>query len=158
MRKLLSIVLLLATPALLHAQTSVRGTVVDRQTGSPIAGATVEVAGTTVSTATDVSGAFTLTSDGQITQVTVAAVGYAATAVPVTDPAVHLYIRLAPSRTELPGVQVVARTPAPSVGILTRHDLERSRSCRVRIPTDGVGVRAITWTPGSSACEGASRM
>jgi iron complex outermembrane receptor protein len=120
------IALLLAAPALLLAQSSIRGSVVDQRSGSPIAGATVEVEGTTVSTLTDVSGDFTLTSSGTISRITVSSVGYAAKTVTVTDPDGRVYIRLTPSSTQLPGVQVVARTPAPSVGILTQHDLERS--------------------------------
>ena len=115
MRIISLIALLLAAPALLLAQSSIRGTVVDQRSGSPIAGATVEVEGTTVSTSTDVSGDFTLTSTGTISRITVSSVGYAAKTVTVTDPAGRVYIRLTPSSTQLPGVQVVARTPAPSV-------------------------------------------
>lgn len=126
MRTFLLALLLVAAPAMLHAQTAVSGTVVDRQSGSPIAGATVQVTGSSVATATDASGGFRLTSDGAIESVTVTSVGYSARTVAVTDPAQRLNIGLTPSSTQLPGVQVVARTPAPSVGILTRHDLERT--------------------------------
>ncbi|HEX6533886.1 MAG TPA: TonB-dependent receptor [Gemmatimonadaceae bacterium] len=126
MRKLFATVLLLLSPALLSAQASIHGTVSDQQTGSPISGATVEVTGAAASTVTDASGSFTIASSGASTRLTVSAVGYAAKGVVVTDPSKHLYIRLAPAHAELPGVQVMARTAAPSVGILTRQDLERS--------------------------------
>jgi iron complex outermembrane receptor protein len=125
-KQLLSAVLALTAPALLYAQTSVRGTVVDQQTGSPVSGATVGITGTAVTTTTDRSGRFTLTSGTPITRITVTAVGYAAKGVAVSNPAEPLRIELTPSLTELPGVQVLARRAAPGVATLGPRDLERA--------------------------------
>jgi iron complex outermembrane receptor protein len=126
MKPLLYAVLSLLFPLALHAQTTVHGTVADQRTGSPIAGATVSARGTDASTTTDASGSFTLTSARSITRVSVYAVGYDSKEVAVTDASEPVDVRLVPSATELPGVQVLGSAAAPSVGVLTRHDLERS--------------------------------
>jgi iron complex outermembrane recepter protein len=152
MRKFIYTLLLLAAPSLLLAQSSVRGTVLDQRSGSPIAGATVEAPGTTASTVTDRSGEFTLTSDGTIARIAINSVGYAAKVVTVTDPAQRLFVRLVPSHAELPGVQVVARTAEPSVGILTQHDLERSNGLSLERSVNALpGVFMQSRTPWGGA-------
>src|SRR5665213_338348 len=110
MKRLLSILLLLIVPVILHAQNSVHGTVVDQQTGTPIPGASAVVTGTTTGAVTNDVGAFTLTSDAAITSITVTRTGYAATEVAVTDASASLRIRLTPTTTTLAGVQVVAHS------------------------------------------------
>lgn len=132
--------LLLIVPLAARAQVTLRGTVVDQQTGAPIAGALVAVSGTSIGAATNESGNFTLTSARTITSVTAIRVGYAARVVSVTNPNEALRIELTPSQTELPGVQVVATQPAPSTSILSKNDLDRF---------DGLSlVDAINTTPG----------
>ncbi|MEO7103550.1 MAG: TonB-dependent receptor [Gemmatimonadaceae bacterium] len=125
MHKLFSALFLVLTPALLQAQGSVHGTVVDQQTGNPIAGAYVTATGTTSSTQTNDAGVFNLSAGNTISSVTVSRSGYATAEVAVTDPAAALRIRLTP-RTELAGVQVVANQPTPSVAVLSTHDLNRA--------------------------------
>ena len=125
MKKLFSTLLLMLVPALVQAQGSVHGTVVDRQTGTPIAGASVTATGTTNSTETNDAGVFNLSSTTTINSVTVARSGYATAEVAVTEPGAALHIRLAP-RVELAGVQVVANQPTPSVSVVTQHDLNRA--------------------------------
>ncbi len=125
MHKLFSALFLVLTPALLQAQGSVHGTVVDQQTGNPIAGAYVTATGTTSSTQTNDAGVFNLSAGNAISSVTVSRSGYATAEVAVTDPAAALRIRLTP-RTELAGVQVVANQPTPSVAVLSTHDLNRA--------------------------------
>lgn len=126
MRKLLSAVLLFVSPMALHAQTSVHGTVVDQQTGTPIAGASVVITQTTTGTLTNDAGAFELSSENPIASLTVSIIGYATKIVAVANVNEALRIRLAPAPAELPGVQVVANKPTPSTAVLTQHDLDRA--------------------------------
>lgn len=125
MKRLLSALLLVLAPALLQAQGSVHGTVVDQQTGKPIVGASVVVAGATTATTTNDAGVFNLTSTSTITSVRVTRSGYATAQVTVSDEGTALRIKLTP-RVELAGVQVVANRPTPSVAVLTQHDLNRA--------------------------------
>ena len=115
----------LVLPAALRAQVVVRGTVVDKQTGAPVAGAIVRVPATALGTTTSDSGTFTLTSQQPIATITVSRVGYTSVDVAVGDSGQTLRIALAASTVELPGVQVVARVPAPSTAQVTRADIDR---------------------------------
>ncbi|MEO7217352.1 MAG: TonB-dependent receptor [Gemmatimonadaceae bacterium] len=124
MNRLLT-VLLAFVPAIVFAQGSVHGTVVDQLTGNPVAGASVTATGTQLSTATNDDGEFNLSSSATITNVTISRSGYATLEVPVTSSSSALRIRLTP-RTELAGVQVIATKPLPSTAVLTKHDLDRA--------------------------------
>jgi len=152
MNRLLSTLLALAMPAVLHAQASVHGTVVDGQTGAPITGASATATGTATSVPTNDAGAFTLSSERPITSVTVTATGYTSREVAVTDAARALHIRLTPARAELPGVQVVANAPSPSTAILTRGDLERASGLSLENSINTVpGVFMQSRTPWGGA-------
>lgn len=148
---LLAAVFLLAAPIILYAQTTVTGTVVDQQTQKPLANVTVTVSGTKSNTATDESGKFALTYDGEITSLTITCIGYNAKKVSVTNPGNPLFIRLVPSQTELPGIQVVGSNQllkSQSVGILTRPDLERSSGLRLESAINTIpGVFMQSRTP-----------
>ncbi len=127
MRRLLSAALLLLTlPAFANAQATLTGIVIDRQGSHPIAGATVAAPGGSPSTTTDNAGRFTLASDRPLTRVLVSAVGYTGREVPVSAGTTSLVIELEPAQTMLPGMQVVANKPAPSVSVLTAADLDRA--------------------------------
>jgi iron complex outermembrane receptor protein len=139
-KTLLRVVLLFAVPVMLRAQTTVRGTVVDQQTGTPVAGALVRVAGTQITTIATDSGTFILTSVREITELSVSRVGYASKDVPVTSTSVPMRIELVPSVRDLPGVQVVAHNPAPSTAVVTKSDLERTTGLSL--------VDAINTVPG----------
>jgi len=152
MHKFVAALLMLATPIVLHAQSSVHGTVVDQQTGSPIAGAIITAPDTTVRTMTDASGAFTLSTSGAIDHVSVSAGGYVAKDVPVSNPAIALYIRLTMAPVQLAGVQVVAQSPNPSTAVLTSHDLDRSSGLSLQSSINTVpGVFMQTRTPWGGA-------
>jgi iron complex outermembrane receptor protein len=148
MHKLVAALFALATPVVLHAQGSVHGTVVDNQTGAPIAGATVTAPDTTVRSLTDDHGAFRLSSSTSIEHITVSAVGYVTKDVPVTNPSVAMHIRLSVAPVKLAGVQVVANSPAPSTAVLTQHDLDRSSGLSLQSAINTVpGVFMQTRTP-----------
>jgi iron complex outermembrane receptor protein len=150
-RRALSALVLTLAPMVLAAQTSVRGTVVDRQSGSPIAGATVVVTGTTTGTVTNDAGAFAFTAQSAIPRLTVSSIGYLTLEVPVTGDQ-PLTIRLTPSRADLPGVQVVASRTTPSVAILTRSDLQRANGLALESSINTVpGVFMQSRTPWGGA-------
>lgn len=119
------VLLLLAAPLSIRAQVVVRGTVVDQQSGTPVAGALVRVPATALAATTSDSGTFSLTSARPITTITVSRVGYVPLTVAVPASGGALRIGLTASTVELPGVQVVAQTPAPSTAEVTRADLDR---------------------------------
>jgi iron complex outermembrane receptor protein len=125
MNRICRSLLLLLIPAALRAQGTLRGTVVDQQTGSIITGATVTVTGATGGVKTDDGGKFRLTSSATIRNVTVTAVGYAEKSVPVAASDRTLRIELTPSPTELPGLQAVASQPKVAPSGVTRRDLDR---------------------------------
>lgn len=126
MKRFLSTFLLLVIPVVLHAQTTVHGTVVDQQTGAPIADASVAVTGTATSAVTNEAGRFRLAATSAITSVTVTRAGYTTQDVVVNDANVPLRIRLSVSQAQLPGVQVVGTRTTPSVAVLTQQDLNRA--------------------------------
>jgi len=152
MNRLFSILLLLVMPAMVHAQASVHGTVVDQQTGTPIVGASVVITGTTVGAITNDAGGFNIITDRSVTSLTVTSPGYAPAEIPVTDASVALRIRLAPSQTRLPGVQIVANKPTPSTAILTQQDLDRASGLSLENSINTVpGVFMQSRTPWGGA-------
>lgn len=151
-RRALSAVVLTLAPMMLAAQTSVHGTVVDRQTGSPIAGASVVVTGTRTGTITSDAGVFALSSSDAIPRLTVSSVGYLTLEVPVSGGDQPLTIRLTPSRAELPGMQVVATRTTSAVAVLTRPDLERANGLALESSINTVpGVFMQSRTPWGGA-------
>ena len=152
MHKYVAALFALATPVVLHAQTSVRGTVVDHQSGAPIAGAIVTGPDTTVRTATDAAGAFKLSWTGTIDRITISAIGYVTKDVPITNPSIAIHIRLSVAPVKLAGVQVVANSPAPSTAELTQHDLDRSSGLSLESAINTVpGVFMQSRTPWGGA-------
>lgn len=152
MRRLLAALLLLTAPVVVRAQATVRGTVVDQQTGAPVFGAIVSTADTSVVTTTDAAGAFVLAASAPVSRVTVRAPGYTTQTVDVPSAGAPLYIRLTLSSTQLAGVQVVAKTPAPSVSVLTKSDLDRSSGLSLQDAINTVpGVFMQTRTPWGGA-------
>jgi iron complex outermembrane recepter protein len=140
--------LLFLAPAAVQAQTTVHGSVVDRQTGAPIAGASVVVTGTAVGATTNDAGAFRLVASGAIQSVTVTGLGYDTTRVAVTDPTNPLIVRLAPAAVTLPGVEVMGQRPTPAVATLTQANLEKASGLKLRDVINTVpGVFMQSRTP-----------
>src|SRR4051812_24371753 len=136
------------TPVIAVAQVStVRGTVIDKQTGAPVAGASVVVTGTKTGTLTNDAGAFSFAANAPVSRLTVSSVGYLTVEVPVSG-AEPLTIRLTPSHAELPGMHVVADRNTPSVATLTQADLQRAGGVVLQNAINTVpGVFMQTRTP-----------
>jgi len=126
MKKLAAVLAFLVFPAALLAQTTVSGTIVNEQSRKPIAGAVVSVPGTSATTLSDSTGAFTVSSAGAITRLAVTAIGFAGQEFVISHPESPLRIELVPATTELPGVRAVATSPTQPVAVLTQHDLQRA--------------------------------
>jgi len=144
----LAAVLASLAPSVLAAQVTVTGTVVDRQTGTAIPGAAVKVTGTTTGTLTNDAGIFTLTTANAVSRLTVTSIGYRDAEVSVTGATGLLRIRLTPSRTELPGMQIVATRTTPATTTLTQPDLERASGVTLESSVNTVpGVFMQSRTP-----------
>lgn len=150
--RVFAVAVLAAAPLALAAQSTVRGTVVDRQTGNPVPGAAVVVTGTRTGTITNEYGVFTLTAPSAISRLTVSSVGYLTLEVPVSGGGEPLRVRLTQSRAELPGVQVVASRTTPSVATLTQADLQRTSGVTLESSINTVpGVFMQSRTPWGGA-------
>lgn len=87
--------------------TEVGGSVMDAQTGLPLAGATVFVKGSSVSTLTNESGNFTITISGNTAMLVISYVGYETQEVSVSAVSTNILVRLKPSGDQLSQVVVV---------------------------------------------------
>jgi len=122
--------LLLAGAATVHAQdtsvTSLRGRVVDAETGTPLPQANLRIAGAYTGTITNADGRYSLTLDSLPVTVVVRYVGYATARrriTAATDP--QQTFRLAPSTVQMEGVVVTGRgTPGET---LMRRVIERKQ-------------------------------
>ncbi len=86
MKKQVSIILLLLFSALTFAQTTISGTVIDSNTGTPIPGVSIRVLGSTIGTAADFDGKFTLqTNQAPPYVVQASSVGFEAKTIEVTQ-------------------------------------------------------------------------
>ena len=144
----LAAVSVLFVPVVIAAQVTVTGMVVDRQTGRPISGAAVVVTGTTTGVLTNDAGAFALTTPNGASRLTVTSIGYRDAEVPVASGAEPLRIRLTPSRTELPGMEIVATRTAPATTTLTEAELQRASGVTLESSINTVpGVFMQSRTP-----------
>ena len=120
-------------PLLSFAQSTISGTVADAETNDPLQGVHIRVEGTTIGVVTDMNGAFRVTADRDITQITVSYIGYKAQTIDVGSQT-SLDIRLEPAAVDLQPVIVSAsrgsqaRKDAPvAIATLTAAKLEESK-------------------------------
>jgi iron complex outermembrane receptor protein len=134
---------ILAFPALLNAQVSVKGVVVDQQTKEPIAGVLIFVKGSSASSLTNDYGKFIISSNDEIRELIITRIGYLKKEVSLNGTKEPLYILLTPSPIELSGVEVVGNNQilnAQSIGKLTSQDLDRGNGLSLE--------RSINTIPG----------
>ncbi|QXD15064.1 TonB-dependent receptor [Rhodocaloribacter litoris] len=115
------------------AQSELRGRVLDQQTGEPLAGVNVTVAGTTTGTTTDLEGRFLLPLPTPDAVLQLSYVGYVRKTVRIDDANGFLNILLEPDNILLNEVQVVGfdtnrklQETAGSVAVLTEKDFDRT--------------------------------
>lgn len=138
MRKYLSGLFALLLPVMLHAQVTIHGTVTDQQSGAAVVRATVTIPGTSMSTLTDSSGAFSLSSPTSVSHISVSRFGYTAKDIPLNGGSETLAIKLTPIATVLPGMVVVANKPEPSTAVLTKPDLDRGNGINLESSLNAV--------------------
>ena len=129
----LFVMIVFVVPAILRAQTTVSGTVVDQQTHESISGADVLIEGTGINTTTDDGGKFTISSDKNFMTIVVTRIGYQKKNVLVTDKTQPFIIQLVPVTLQLQGLDVTGRAltgdrimNAQSIGALSYQDLNRA--------------------------------
>ena len=116
--------------SLLFGQTHLKGSVVDKQTKEPIAGAVVVVSGKRVATS-DTTGAFTINMEHTISSLTVVRLGYARQMVTLPPNTNSITVELELNATSRPIVVEGATTqedearPAAAISTLTPYDLQR---------------------------------
>ncbi len=123
----------LLLPLAAMAQTTIRGTVVDQETQSPLAGATILAEGNAGHATTDAQGRFTLAPSRQVGKITVRLIGYAPKEVTLPASGEALFIQMAPTNimlnevrvTDLAAERKLLKTPA-AVSLLTAEDFNRN--------------------------------
>jgi len=129
MKRSLLTVLLLFSVVCIYAQQTIRGTVKD-ETGEPLIGATLLVAGTTVGTVTDLDGTFTLSPPANSEKIVVTYTGFTAMDVALTNATVYDIVLLE-SSSVLDEVVVIGygqtskRFLTDNVTKLTAEDINR---------------------------------
>ncbi|MEO8168615.1 MAG: TonB-dependent receptor plug domain-containing protein, partial [bacterium] len=129
LRIIICAVVCLMMPLLVFAQNVVKGTIVDQQTGDPIAGATLVLEGSGINGTTDELGKFSISYERDFTTIVVTRIGYLRKSVSLNDKNKSLTIQLTPITLTLTGVEVVGSTQlskAQSIGQLTPKDLARA--------------------------------
>ena len=139
----------------LHAQITVKGTVVDNQTKDPVTGATILVVGTNLNTTTNEKGDFSITSPKRIYKIKITRIGYITQEVNITNTEKSLYILLTVSPVKLTGVEVVGSNQllrAQSIGVLTKQDLNRFSGLSLKSSINNIpGIFMQSRTPWGGA-------
>src|SRR2546423_806390 len=125
MKRFLLVAVCTAAIIFTHAQTSLKGIVRDSQTSLPVAGASVFIPNTSISTTTNNLGKFTLHSKRTFTNVTVSSIGYESKQISVTDQSQDLSVSLQPSIGSLSPVEVFSIRQPQTANTLTDAELRR---------------------------------
>ncbi|MEJ5053207.1 SusC/RagA family TonB-linked outer membrane protein [Sphingobacterium sp. MYb382] len=166
MKRNVTIFLLFCVSMLTHVhlmaqQLQIQGHVTDRANGSAITHATIQVVGTSTTTAPNDKGFFTIRVPNAKSQVQVKAIGYATKTVSIINPAEFLEIQLDGETGNIDEVVVVGygtQTKATVTGAISSvkaKDLENMPLTRVEQAlqgrTSGVLVMTNSGQPGSAA-------
>lgn len=139
----------------IQAHATISGKVVDQQTRAAITGAIVKVDGSSTTAVTNEYGKFSLTSEKEITAVTVFRIGYQKKTISITDAGKQLFIQLTPSDLQLTGVEIIGNnqlTQAQSTGKLTKEDLSRANGLSLENSINTIpGVLMQSRTPWGGA-------
>ena len=120
-------------PSPAAAQTTVRGTVTDADTGAPLPSANIQVAGTYQGTITNADGAFSLQVETLPAALVVRYIGYETVRRQIAEPpAEPIRIALHPSTLEMDEVVVTGENPADRI---MRRVIERKQQWRAQLET-----------------------
>lgn len=162
MKRLLMLLLLFVASKSLFAQAqTVKGTVLDDNTGLPVPGVTVLVVGSTIGTQTDKDGLFSLTipADTKKRQLEISSLGYTSQHITVGNNAGAVTVRLKKSQSSLEDVVVIGygtsrrKDLTGAIASLSGKELEKipvanaAEALTGRIP--GVQVTTVDGQPGA---------
>ncbi len=142
--------LMVSAMQMISAMT-LRGVVLDQETGEPLLGAAVMVKGTTVGTSTSFDGDFELKVEpGQ--QLVVSYISYITTEITTERGEKELTIQLAPDTQTLESVEVITK-----VNLETEANLQRERLAS-HVAIESIGVREMSLKGLSNAEDGVKKM
>lgn len=154
----LAVFLLLPFSVILAQDKTITGKVIDGQTNSPLAAATVQASGTNIGTATDSDGSFSINVPESVKTLMVTAVGYQMQEVPITQG--QLLISMKVTAFDLEEVVVVGygtvkkKDLTGAVSSIQSRDfnqgIETSPDQLIKGKTPGVMIINNTGQPGSS--------
>jgi len=100
---------MLFSASLLHAQSNdVKGTIVDSQSKSPIAGATIKVLGTSKASSSSANGAFQINVDDKNRILSISVIGYETKTITLAPNETNLTVSLVSQTQQLESVVVTA--------------------------------------------------
>ena len=146
------LLILLLLPSLAFGQTNLKGSVVDKKTKEPLAGAVIVVSGKKVAT-TDTAGAFAFSQNNPVKSITVVLLGYIRQTVPVEANATTINVEMeSQSNSKDVLVQGTANPaaqarPDAAIAVLTPVDLTRSTGLSLQDAVNlipGVNMEART--------------
>lgn len=162
--KILGIVptMLFSASLLLAQNTQVKGTIVDGQSNSPIAGATIKVLGTSKASSSNASGVFQVNVDDKNRILSISVVGYETKTVTLAPNETTLTISLVPQTQQLESVVVTAlgisraqKSLTYSTQQLKGDELNRVKSTNLANNLNGkvagVNIASSSSGPGGSA-------
>ncbi|MDR3667772.1 MAG: TonB-dependent receptor plug domain-containing protein [Ignavibacteriaceae bacterium] len=142
-------------PALIQAQVSLNGTVVDEQSRDAVAGVTVLSNDNSVNTTTNEYGKFTISSNKEISSLTFIRIGYLKKVVQIIDPSKPVFVQLTQAPLQMTGVEVIGNNQlqkAQSIGTLTKEDLSRASGLSLENSINNIpGVQMQSRTPWGGA-------
>ena len=139
-------------PSLLLAQTRLQGSIVDKRTKEPVAGAVVVVSGKRVATS-DTTGAFAFSLDHSVNSVTVVRLGYVRQTVAISPGTTSISVELEPESAsksvvvEDNAIRAAEARPSAAISVLTPYELQRSTGLSLQDAVNlipGVNLEART--------------
>lgn len=162
--KILGIVptMLFSASLLLAQNTQVKGTIVDGQSNSPIAGATIKVLGTSKASSSDASGVFQVNVDDKNRILSISVIGYETKTVTLAPNETTVTVSLVPQTQQLESVVVTAlgisraqKSLTYSTQQLKGDELNRVKSTNLANNLNGkvagVNIASSSSGPGGSA-------
>ncbi|MEO9011600.1 MAG: TonB-dependent receptor, partial [Ginsengibacter sp.] len=115
------------------AQQTIKGKITESETGTPMAGATVSITGTLISTQANNDGEFSIHSSTSINTITISFVGHNSQQIPIINPTHFLNIQMIGNSNHLNEITVTAYESnrklfqtAGSISMITKKDIQRN--------------------------------
>ncbi len=156
MKSLLVVIAMLSLTTLSYSQVLLKGRISDNQTGEPLPGANVRFTGTTIGTTSNDKGEFELSTDDDLSTVTISFIGYETQRITIPHQVKYLNISLLSTNLNLSEITVIGFDnnrklieTSGAISILTPKEIQRSTNVSlgqalniipgVRMEENGVG-------------------